>query len=138
MRRKAVALFTSLLWMVMATFFFACKGKEDTVQPVAIDLTGVTVETGDTLLDIMTGMKAEGKLTFELSNGMITSINGVKNAATFNPCWMLYTSDDDPTVSNTTWGTFEYDGKTLGSAALGADSLFVKTGEVYVWVYQSF
>ena len=117
-------------------FFVACK--DDEVKPVAIDLTNVAVAEGTTLLDVMEDLKEEGTLTFEVANGMITSINGKANSATYNPCWMLYTSDDDPAVSNSAWGTYEYEGKTLASAALGADSLPVKSGEIYVWVYVTF
>ena len=117
-------------------FFVACK--DDEVKPVAIDLTNVAVAEGTTLLDVMEDLKEEGTLTFEVANGMIASINGKANSATYNPCWMLYTSDDDPAVSNSAWGTYEYEGKTLASAALGADSLPVKSGEIYVWVYVTF
>ena len=125
----------TLLCIVTALFFVSCK---DEVEPVVIDLTGATVEEGTTLLDVMEDIKEDGALTFEVTNGMVTSINGTANAPTYNPCWMLYTSDDDPAVSNSAWGTYEYEGQTLASAALGADALMVKEGEIYVWVYVTF
>jgi hypothetical protein len=136
MKRKITSVFIALLLVVMAVFFVSCKDGE--VLPVAIDLTNATVEEGTTLLDIMEDLKEEKSLTFEIVNGMITSINGTANSITYNPCWMLYTSDDDPTISNSAWGTYEYKGQTLASAALGADSLPVKSGEIYVWVYVTF
>lgn len=136
MKRKITSVFIALLLVVMAVFFVSCKDSE--VLPVAIDLTNATVEEGTTLLDIMEDLKEEKSLTFEIVNGMITSINGTANSITYNPCWMLYTSDDDPTISNSAWGTYEYKGQTLASAALGADSLPVKAGEIYVWVYVTF
>lgn len=138
MKGKLITLWLAWLFAFTAVFFVACDKGEKEVQPVAIDLTGVVVEEGDTLLDIMTEMKAEGKLSFKFVDGMVTSINGKANSITYNPCWMLYTSDDDPAVSNDAWGTYEYEGQTLASAALGADSLLVKTGALYVWVYQTF
>ena len=137
MKRKITSLLTALLLVVFSLFFVSCKDKNE-VKPVAIDLTGVTVQEGTTLLDVMNSMREEGELTFQISDGMISAINGTKNSVTYNPCWMLYTSDDDPTVSNSAWGTYEYKGQTFASAAVGAESLFVKTGEVYLWVYTSF
>ena len=41
-------------------------------------------------------------------------------------------------MANTAWGTYEYNGETLGSAIVGAEALPVVDGEVYIWVYQSF
>ena len=136
MKRKLIALCTALMILFISVFFAACGGSKKEVEPIAIDLTGTVVEEGETLLDIMKDRKAEGKLTFEMTDGMITSINGVANSITYNPCWMLYTSDKE--TSSEEWGTVEYGGKTLGSATVGAESLLVKTGEIYVWVYQSF
>ena len=105
MKRKITSIIVSFLFVVMAIFTVSCKDGE--VLPVAIDLTNATVEEGATLLDIMEDLQKEKALTFEIANGMITSINGTATAPTFNPCWMLYTSDDDPAVSNSAWGTYE-------------------------------
>jgi Ca2+-transporting ATPase len=66
----------------------------------------------------------------------VNEMNGKKNAADFSSCWMLFTSDAE--MANTEWGTVEYEGETLGSAILGAESLVVEKGEIYLWVYQSF
>lgn len=135
MKRTISSILATLLCIATALFFVSCKGE---VKPVVIDLTGAAVEEGRTLLDVMEERKEEGTLTFEVVNGMVTSINGTANAPTYNPCWMLYTSDDDPAASNSAWGTYEYEGQTLASAALGADALIVKAGEIYVWVYLTF
>lgn len=136
MKRSITSIFVALLLVVMAIFCVSCK--DDEVVPVAIDLTSAEVEEGTTLLEVMEDLKAQKVLTFEIADGMIVSINGTANAATYNPCWMLYTSDDDPAVSNSAWGTYEYKGQTLASAALGAESLVVKSGEIYLWVYVTF
>ena len=135
MKCKITSLFVSLLLVFSAMLFVSC-GKDKDVDPVVIDLGGVEVSGGETLLDIMEALEEEGELSFKCTDGMITSINGTANAVTYNPCWMLYTSDEEN--ANTAWGTFEHNGETLGSAVVGAESLVVKTGEIYVWVYQSF
>lgn len=95
-----------------------------------------SLEKGATLMEVMERAKTDGKLLFEVSGGMVVSINGKANDIDYNPCWMLYCSDK--TMANTEWGTCNYEGKTLGSAILGAETLTVKAGEVYVWVYTSF
>lgn len=100
----------------------------------------ISVEETDgkaTLLDCMETLKqGENNFTYTMSNGMVTSINGVDNPADFSKCWMLYTSDAE--MANTSWGSLEYNGKTLGSAIVGAEALDVMAGEIYVWEYVAF
>jgi hypothetical protein len=91
---------------------------------------------GKTLLQVMSEKEEDGEFSYKIKDGMIVEINGTENDLDYNPCWMLYTSDQEN--SNTAWGEYEYNGETLGSASVGADSLIVKSGEVYVWVYQEF
>ena len=88
------------------------------------------------LIDVMEQAKADGELTYETSNGMITSINGKANPADWSYCWMLYTSDSS--MASTEYGTYEYEGQTLGSAVLGTEALPVVDGGIYVWYYQHF
>ncbi len=95
-----------------------------------------SLEKSTTLMEVMERAKTDEKLSFEASGGMVVSINGKANDGDFNPCWMLYSSDG--TMTNSEWGTCTYEGKTLGSAILGAEALTVKEGEAYVWVYTSF
>ena len=96
-----------------------------------MDITDTT-----TLVDYMNSLKDDGQLTFEINNGMVSSVNGIDNPADWSSCWMLYTSDSDS--SNTAWGTIEYNGDVYGSAVLGAESLIIKDGCMYIWVSQSF
>lgn len=95
------------------------------------------LEAGDNekLMDRMNALKDNKELTFEADEtGMITSINGKSQAP--GEYWMLYT--DDEAYSNKDWGTYTYEGNTIGSASLGAASLPIKSGKVYVWVLTSF
>ena len=91
---------------------------------------------GKTLLTCMDDLKSHGELEFALSNGMISSINGIDNPSDYSFCWMLYT--DDTEHSNQAWGMVEYSGKTYSSSTLGADSLVIAKGCVYIWVYTEF
>ena len=89
-----------------------------------------------TLMDYMTKLKDKGELEFAISDGMITSINGIENPADFSSCWMLYTSDAEN--ANAAWGTVEYEGKEYGSAISGAETLKIKQDQWYIWVFKSF
>ena len=94
-------------------------------------------QIGDaTLIDYMDRARLNGGFTYEIKDGMVTSINGKSNTADFSGCWMLYTSDTE--FSNTAWGTVEYGEKTLGSAIVGAEELPTKADEIYLWEYCTF
>ncbi|MBE6957676.1 MAG: hypothetical protein E7447_00795 [Ruminococcaceae bacterium] len=88
------------------------------------------------LVEYMEKLKEKGELEFSVSNGMITSINGIDNPADYSSCWMLYTSDGDN--ANASWGTVEYEGKEYGSAISGAETLKIKADCLYIWVFKSF
>ncbi len=146
MKRRST--FLTFILVFIASLLFACvkKGgvntdKIDLVvgeggEALVITVNEGAVEDGTTLLTVMEELKKEEKFSFSVMNGMITEINGKANAADFNPCWMLYTSDEG--MASSAWGTYSYEKEALGSATLGADALTVKEGEFYVWVYQDF
>ncbi|MBO7297704.1 MAG: DUF4430 domain-containing protein [Clostridia bacterium] len=137
MKRKRIS-FLSLICVSLFTIaiFVGCKKEPVTLDGDFIVITADEGAEGKTLLTYMQELKEQEKLSFELANGMVTSINGKANAADFSSCWMLYTSDSEN--ANEAWGVVEYEEKSYGSATLGAESLIVKTGEIYIWWYQSF
>ena len=96
----------------------------------------IEVKGDATLLDAMHYLQGEGALQFEVVGGMLSSIEGKANPADWSACWMLYTSDAE--MSNTQWGTVDYNEHTYGSAILGVDSLQVTVGEYYIWSFDSF
>ena len=118
--------------VLMVGCLVACTGKEGEVV-IKID-KGYDLSKGDTLVDYMEYLDEKERLDYELENGMITEINDLENG--LNSYWMLYT--DDPAFSNDAWGTYEYKGKTYGSATLGACSLKINKEYTYIWVYQTF
>ena len=121
-----------VLAVVMVFGLFACNKKADEVV-IKVD-SAYEMEADDTLEDYMDYLEEKGKLDYEEEDGMIISINGKKN--TLNSYWMIYTSDEN--YSNSQWGTYEYKGKTLGSATLGATALPLNKDATYVLVYQTF
>ena len=133
-RKVLVGLLLALTAVLSSVLFFACGKSADGVKPLVI--VADENAAGKTLLEVMSEMEENGEFSYKVKDGMIVEINGTENDLDYNPCWMLYTSDQEN--SNTAWGEYEYNGETLGSASVGADSLIVKSGEAYVWVYQEF
>lgn len=133
LKKNWLALLLCLVATVFGMCFVGCKKNVDAnAERVAITVSQAT--EGKTLLQYMEDMQEDGELTFTIEKGMVTSINGTKN--TTNTYWMLYTSDTEN--ANTAWGTYTYDGQELGSSTLGAESLTIKNGCVYVWVFTKF
>ena len=112
--------------LVITDDYIAIKATEELMAGAA-DMT---------LMDYMEELKNKGELEFAVSDGMITSINGIDNPADFSSCWMLYTSDTEN--ANNAWGTVEYEGKEYGSAMSGAEMLKIKADQMYIWVFKSF
>ena len=141
MKRKISCFLTLMLVIFTAFYAVACSVGSAKATVVAQTETQVVIQVNETdgeakLTDVMNALQEDGKLTFTIAGGMVTAINGKSNTADVSGCWMLYTSDVE--MSNAEWGTIEYDGKTLGSAIVGADALAVVEGGIYVWSYQSF
>ena len=140
MKRKISYLLTFIFVAFTAVFAVACnKGGE--AKAVVLSSTENqlvirvhTTEGNATLTDVMTALQEEGELSFTVTGGMVTAINGKSNTA--SDFWMLYTSDTE--MSNTEWGTVDYEGERYASAVLGADALTVVDGGLYIWDYQSF
>ena len=110
--------------------------ESDTCVVLKVTEEAIGGNTDMVLIDYMDTLVKEGKLTCTIENGMVTSINGIDNPADFSSCWMLYTSDADN--SNAAWGTVEFEGAQYGSAISGAETLKIKAGQLYIWVYKSF
>ena len=141
MKRKLIAILLCLMsFCCLCGCSLFAQPESGQSAACAVEYVGETrvvivAETdGASLLACMESLQDE--LAFELSDGMLISLNGKANAADYSSCWMLYTTDAE--MSNSAWGTIEYDGKTLASAAFGADALAVKNGEIYLWEYVTF
>ena len=133
MKRK----FVSLVSLVLAAFaLLALAGCHTSSVTADVDVVirATAEQDGMTLLAVMEELQEEGELSFTVSDGMITELNGTKQ--TPSSYWMLYTSDREN--ANEQWGTHEYEGEVLGSATLGAGELAVKAGCVYLWSFESF
>ena len=135
--KKTIKLLALILTFVMAFTFVGCKRNPVTVDEDSVIITANFKDydiEGKTLLEFMEILKGEEKLTYEISDGMITSINGKAN--TLNTFWMIYT--DDESNYNFDWGTLDYNEKTYGSAISGVSELPLTDGATYILVYQTF
>ena len=136
--KKLLSRIALVLALIPVLFSFAACKKDPKVifehdTYIIINVVDDVAE-GTTLYEYMHTL--DKSLRFESKDGMITSINGVANAADWSSCWMLYTTDTEN--SDTAWGSAEYGGRIYGSASYGAESLVIKKGESYIWLYQSF
>ena len=148
MKRKLLSLLLIMCCLVGAS---ACNAQDSVsasftesvkkagVEKPADEMVAIRVlkvDGEENLMSVMEELQTDGLMNCTVHAGMVTSINGKENSADFSSCWMLYTSDAE--MSNSAWGEIDYNGEKLGSAVLGADSLPVVEGEVYVWYYQAF
>ena len=138
-KRKILSLFLVLLSLFCMVSCggggnATCAVTEQTETRVVITVSKAS--GGATLLDCMEILQKQGDISYEISGGMVTEINEKANAADFSGCWMLYTSDEE--MSNAVQGTVEYGGETLGSTIVGAETLPVTSGEIYIWEYVIF
>ena len=143
MKNKKILAFLLAAMTLMSILLLAgCKSEplvikeSDTCIVLKVTEEAIGGNTDMVLIDYMDTLVKEGKLTCTIENGMVTSINGIDNPADFSSCWMLYTSDADN--SNAAWGTVEFEGAQYGSAISGAETLKIKAGQLYIWVYKSF
>ena len=135
MKRIGRLLLTALIFTALC-LSFACTKPTVKLDGDYLVIVADGVAENTTLSAYMDELQKAGKLTFEKENGMVVSVNGKKNGANYNPCWMLYTSDTE--YSSAQWGSVEYEGKVYYSSTLGMENLIVKNGETYIWWYQTF
>lgn len=141
--RKSWVLTVATVLMACVCVFAGCLAKKpqvikesDTYIVINVSKKQMEITAETTLVAYMGALKENGELSFEMQNGMVASVNGIENPADWSSCWMLYTNDADN--ANTAWGQIEYEGEIYGSAMFGAESLKVKDGCTYIWIFQSF
>ena len=141
MKRKFYSIVTLLLTLMISVFsLIACDKGHAKAEIVSKTDSMVVIKVNEaegfaTLLDAMNYLKNEGELAFEITGGMVTSIEGKANPADWSACWMVYTSDTE--MANAEY-TVEYNGNIYGLAILGAESLPIIADAYYVWSYDCF
>ncbi len=116
--------------------YYVEVSSEELVVFVAEDISGDM-----SWKDYFDGLKNAGEITYSLSEGMLSELNGVSNASDYSSCWMLYsdlTELDGVIYGNAEWGTYDYDGRQLVSCAYGLELMPVIEGYAYAAVYVTF
>ena len=104
---------------------------------ITVDADYMSITNTTVLIDYMQKLKTDGALNYTVrDDGMINSINGQENTADWSKCWMLYSNDTE--LTNEMWGTVTVGETTYFSAVLGAETLPIKDGKIYVWEFKSF
>ena len=140
MKKILHAIITIIISIAMLSLV-GCGGNNlviketDTYIVITASNEQMQINSDTTLVDYMNSLKEDNKLDFEIKGGMINSVNGIENPIDYSSCWMLYTND---TENSNSAETIEYKGNTYGSAVLGVESLIIKDGYLYIWVYQTF
>ena len=140
--KKSLSFLLAVMLLGSMMLLTGCRSEplvikdSDTYIVVKTTQEALDGETDMLLIEYMEQLKEKGELEFDISDGMIVSINGIENPADYSSCWMLYTSDEE--LSNAAWGTVEYEGKLYGSAVSGAETLKIKPDQLYIWVFKSF
>ena len=105
----------------------------------------IRVTEGDmdkNLYDVLCIFEQNGEITFDGTQSeygfYLTSLNGVEADA--ENYWALYTTLgtlDGVSYSDASYGTWEYDGRTLASASYGVSGLPLVEGELYALIRTS-
>lgn len=148
MKKFTTLLFAFLLCFITA-FSVACKNGETVAKIESVTETQIvmSIEETDgkaTAFDALKSLRNQDLISFdyvESSYGAyITSINGkaeyvIESTLTSSKgySWMLYTSDMENAYEEK---SIKISGITCGQSAFGASSLAVKSGELYVWVFE--
>ena len=91
-KRKIFSLFLVILSLFC---FLSCGGKGEVTCALAektetrVVITVSEGANGGTVLDCMKLLQEQGEISYQISGGMVTEINGKANAADFSGCWML-------------------------------------------------
>lgn len=153
MKRKIVNFVT--IMFVMLTFaitFVACtnggetKAKLESTTETQIVMVIEETDGNANAFDALKSLRDQDLISFDYTTSQygsyITSINGKAEAVTESTTnsskgysWMLYTSDMDNAYES---DTITVDGTVCGSATMGASTLKVKEGALYVWVYKEY
>ena len=153
MKRKLVSLLLFTLTVILAVFSgVGCqRGGKTTAKLEASteDMIVMSIASSDgkaNAFNALQSLQEQGVITFEYQDSTygayVTSINGkaekiISSTLTSSEgySWSFYTSDreyayDSPTVT--------VEGRVCGLSSLGASSLTVKEGELYIWVYEHY
>ena len=159
MKRKIVNLLTLMLAIITSMLVFvSCdnilmtdkggttKAKLESTSETQIVMLIEETDGNANAFDALKSLRDQDLISFDYTTSQygsyITSINGKAEAVTESTAnsskgysWMLYTSDMENAYES---DTITVGDKVCGGSAMGASTLTVKEGELYVWVYKEY
>lgn len=146
MKTKLIsAVLSAALIFSAAIAFSACDSLFSDDGDYALLESGETIvlieakKTGGSLEDALKYFKDAGDIDYSATDGdyglMLNSLNGYTPNAASNEFIAIYTTlgtYEGVEYSSTEFGTYEYDGKVLGSAMYGVSGLPMIEGNLYV------
>lgn len=145
MKKKLSILSILLVLMLALCAFAACNNG--TAKVTVLENGEILVIRADetkedvSLEDVMNNLKKSGEIQYEMSDGMITSVNGHAANQSNGEYWFVYTSLETykgVSYSNMIWGAYSYDGTDYASAAYGVDGLPMVEGNLYILALGTF
>lgn len=151
MKRKIDHIFTFLLTVAMCTLFLVACNRGGETKAILASSTAeqivVKIEETDgeaNVFDALKSLRNQDLISFDYTQSSygayITSINGkaeqvVESTMTSAKgySWALYTSDTEYAYTEP---TVTYGETVCGKSSIGASSIKVKKGEIYIWVYE--
>lgn len=153
MKRKFLNLLTLMLAVMTSILVFvSCdnggttKAKLQSTSETQIVMFIEETDGNANAFDALKSLREQDLISFDYSTSQygsyITSINGkaemvIESTANSSKgySWMLYTSDMENAYES---DTITVGDTVCGSSAMGASSLKVKEGALYVWVYKEY
>ena len=139
---RIVILLITTIMTVSGLILTACTNDEADAKLLENSKTLIVIEanaTGGSMKDAMAKFKEAGNLDYEGETGefgfYLTSVNGYTPDAAKHEFWAVYTTlgeYEGVVYSNVDYGTYEYNGKTLASAAYGISGLPLIAGNLYI------
>lgn len=145
--KKKLSIVSILLVLMLSLCAFAACGK-GTAKVTVLNNTeeSLVIRADETkedvsLENVLQELKESGEIQYEISDGMILSINGRTADSSSGEYWFIYTSlttYKGVSYSDTSWGTYMYDGAEYGSATVGVDGLPMIEGGLYIFALGTF
>jgi hypothetical protein len=159
MKRKIVNLLTLMLTVILSVLaLVSCdnilttgkggttKAKLESTSETQIVMLIEETDGNANAFDALKSLRDQDLISFDYTTSQygsyITSINGKAEAVTESTAnsskgysWMLYTSDMENAYES---DTIMVGDRVCGSSAMGASTLTVKEGALYVWVYKEY
>lgn len=145
--KKKLSILSILLVLLFALSAFAACAKGTAKVTVLENKEGILVIRADetkedvSLEDVMNNLKKSGEIQYEISDGMVVSVNGRAANSANREFWALYTSLADyngVAYSDAEYYSYTYGQTLCGTSSYGVGGLPMIEGNLYILVLEKF